>query len=131
RVDVGNKRLGALAEAQLHALELGLRHEEIAELFEQLIQFGGLAIELDAAGVAEKVVEDFAQAGRLLVNGVEAVDQPAVGGIFREQILAQKLEIELDGREWVLDLVRKPAGERADLGEPLGLDGAAFPYLQA
>ena len=57
--------VGVLLQAELHALDLRLRGEEVDQLFEQLVQLGRLAVELDPAGVAQEVVEDVAQARRL------------------------------------------------------------------
>ena len=85
RVDIGNDRRRMFSQAKLHVLELRLGHEEIAQFFEQLIQLGRMPVQLNPSGIAEEIVQDFAQARGLPVNGVEPGDQSAVGGILRDQ----------------------------------------------
>ena len=53
---------------------LGLGEEEIDEVFEKVVEIGRLSVQLDFAGVAEEVVEDFAQAAGFLLDGLEAVE---------------------------------------------------------
>ena len=58
-IDEGDDRRGVLLEPKLHALELRLGEEEIDQLLQQSIELDRLAIELDPAGVAEEILEDF------------------------------------------------------------------------
>jgi hypothetical protein len=117
--------LGA-PQPQLHALHLRLRREEVDEVLQQVVHVHRLLVQLDLAGVAQEVVDDVAQAARLLLHGLQPADHPPVGGVVGVEVFAEELEVELDGRERVLDLVGEPAGERAQLGEALGLARAAL-----
>ena len=55
---------------------------------------------------------------RLLLDGGKPVDDAGGGGVVLRvgHVLAQELEVELDGGEGVLDFVGQPAGEGAELG---------------
>jgi hypothetical protein len=55
-----------------------------------------------AAGVAEEVVEDVAEAAGLLLVGLEPSDERVWAGGRRVEVLAQELEVELHGREGFL-----------------------------
>ena len=43
---------------------------------------------------------------------------------MRLEVFAEQLQVELDGRERVLDLVGEAAGEGSELGEAFGVLGA-------
>jgi len=54
-VDVGDEGFLGRLESQPRLLESGLGGEEIDEFFEERVEIGGMAVELDLAGVAEEV----------------------------------------------------------------------------
>jgi hypothetical protein len=60
------------------------------------------------------------------MDGSDAAGEARMRGIIGREIFLEELEIELDRREGVFDLVREPAGERADLRQALGVEGAAL-----
>ena len=113
-----------LLEAQLHVLELSLGSHEIDQFVQEREQFHGLWLEFDFPGETKEIIQDFLHAGALALHRGDSVGNPAVDWILRTNIFKQKLQIELDRGERVLDFVRQSAGQGAQFGKALVLAGA-------
>src|SRR5687768_15132916 len=113
-------------ESQVHAVKLGLREKEIDHLLAEAVEFNGLAVQLDPAGVAKEIIQNVAQAAGFALAGVEAIGEAREGRVVGRKVFLEKLKVQLNRGEGVLDLVRESAGESAQLGQPFGILGAAL-----
>src|SRR5205823_3032890 len=118
--------LGGWLAARLHLVELRLRREKIDQLFDKLIQIDRLSLDFQLSSVTQKIIENVAKPRGLTMDEIEPIHDSAVRGIVRRQIFLKQLQVQLNGRERILDLVRKPTGQRAKLRESLGLPRAAL-----
>src|SRR5947207_935645 len=104
--------------ADLDAVGGQLRLIELDEVADDLVQIVRREIELADPRELQKVFENGFQPPAFALDGDNLLEHAAIaGGLAGRNVLAQKLEVEADRGEGILDFMSQSAGEGGDLGK--------------
>ena len=99
---------------------------ELDEVADNLVQIVRRLIELAHARELQKVFENGFEPPAFALDGNDFLEHAAVaGGLAGRNIFTQKLEVEADRGEGILDFMSQAAGKRSDLGK-LGHEPSPF-----
>jgi hypothetical protein len=107
-------------------MALRLRHVEIDHIADNLVYVGRYRLQFRAAGIPQKIVEYLRDPIRLFLHNREFAKRSGKFGVGFIKVFTDELEIYLDGRKRILHLVRKAAGEPAQLFDRLTMTAMLF-----
>src|SRR5882672_9324015 len=89
---------------------------EFDEIADDLVQIVRRQIKLANSRELQKVFENRFEPPAFALHGNDLLEHAAVaGGLAGRNVLAQKLEVEADRGQGILDFMSQAAGERGDL----------------
>src|SRR5262249_10707099 len=120
-VEANRRQVGGQRRADIDPVGGGFRLAKRDEVTNHLVQVALHELELTHPGELQEVFENRLQPAALALHGDDLLEHAAIAWrVAPGDIFAQKLEVQTDRRERILDFMRETTGESGDLGKPGG-----------